>query len=107
VDVDLRRREAADAVDDEEDRVAVAVELRPLPELLRVLERQRGDAEQVGGAADVGELVAVEVQPEEAVGGQELAHPRVVGLLEDLHGYSRTSSRTAVRTKRDEAGRQP
>jgi len=54
------------AVDDEEDEVLVVVELRPLPEVLRVLDRERMEPEHVAQDPEALLLRPVEVDPEEA-----------------------------------------
>ena len=61
VDVGRRRR----PVDDEEDEVVVLLELRALAELLRVLERERVEVENVAQHREVVRLGALEVEPEE------------------------------------------
>src|SRR6185503_3205218 len=61
VDVGRRRR----PVDDEEDEVIVLLELRALAELLRVLERERMEVENVPQHREVFRLGALEVEPEE------------------------------------------
>ncbi len=53
------------AVDDDEDVVVVLVELRPLAEVLRVLDRERVKPEHVAEERHVSFLGAVEVEPEE------------------------------------------
>ena len=60
------------AVDDEEDVVAVLVELRALAEVLRVLERERVEAEDVAQDREVLRAGLLEVEPEERAGGVQL-----------------------------------
>ena len=52
-------------VDDEEDEVVVLLQLRPLAELLGVLERERVEAEDVAQELEVVRLGVLEVEPEE------------------------------------------
>jgi hypothetical protein len=60
------------AVDDEEDEVAVLVELGPLVELLRVFDGQRVEAEGFAQDVEVLGLRPFEVEPEEAAACKEL-----------------------------------
>jgi len=55
------------AVEDHEDVVLEVVELRPLAELLRVLDGERVDPEQLGDQLDVLMARRDEVEPEELV----------------------------------------
>ena len=60
------------AVDDDEDEVVVVVDLRPLAEVLRVLDRQRVEPEDVAEDLEVARLRLVEVEPEEAAAREQL-----------------------------------
>jgi len=59
------------AVDDEEDEVLVVVELRPLPEVLRVLDRERMEPEHVAQDPEALLLRPVEVDLEEAAAREQ------------------------------------
>ena len=59
------------AVDDDEDEVVVVVDLRPLAELLGILNRERVELEAVAQDLEVGAVRPVEVQPEEALPRKE------------------------------------
>ena len=58
----VRRR----AIDDDEDEVVVLVELRPLAELLRVLDRERMELEDIAKDLKVRLARSIEVEPEKA-----------------------------------------
>src|SRR5207237_10352999 len=58
--------------DDEEREVVVAVDLRPLPELLGVLDGERMEGEDLAEEHEVVGVRAVEVEPEELALGQQL-----------------------------------
>ena len=60
---------------DEEDVAVVVVDLRPLAEAPRVLERERVEAELLPQDLEVGCLGGVDVEPEEASLGEQLPHP--------------------------------
>jgi hypothetical protein len=60
------------AVDDDEHEVVVLVELRTLVEVLRVLDGERMEAERVAEDVEVLRVRAVQVEPEEVAGGEEL-----------------------------------
>jgi hypothetical protein len=59
------------AVDDQEDVVVVVVELRALPEVLRVLDRERMELEHVAQDREVFLGRPVEVDPEERAAGEQ------------------------------------
>ena len=59
------------AVDDEEDEVVVLVELGPLAEVLRVLDRERMELEDVSQDLEVVGLGLIKVEPEEAAGREQ------------------------------------
>ena len=59
---------ARGAVDDEEDVVAVFVELGPLAEVLGVLDRERMELEDISQDLEVVGLGLMKVEPEEAAG---------------------------------------
>ena len=56
------------AVDDEEDIVAVLVQLRSLAEVLRILDRERMELEHITQHLEVVRLGLMEVEPEKAAG---------------------------------------
>ena len=56
------------AVDDEEDIVAVVVELGSLTEVLRILDRERMELEDISQDLEVVRLGLMKVEPEEAAG---------------------------------------
>src|SRR3954447_26806886 len=93
VDVDLERREVAllleragaRGVEDEQDVVLVAVELRALVPLARVLERQRVQAEHLSQHLEVLRRRIAEVEPEEVVSPAQLGDLPAVDRGEDLH----------------------
>ena len=60
------------AVDDDEHEVVVLVELGALPEVLRVLDGERMEAEDVRQDLEVGRVRLVEVEPEELVLAEQL-----------------------------------
>ena len=66
---------AGGAEDNEEDVAVVVVDLRPLVEPPRVLERERMEVELLAQDLEVGRLRLVDVEPEEVAGGEQLAHP--------------------------------
>ena len=71
-----RRRRVGDAggVEDEQHGVGVAIELRPLAELARVLERERVQVQSASpSAVEVVVGGPVQVEPEELVALDELA----------------------------------
>ena len=73
------------AVEDDQQAVAVVVDLRALAELLAVLDGQGREIEEV---AQLGELVVrrrVEVEPEELAAVAERANPVGVEVVEDVH----------------------
>ena len=61
--------------DDEEDVAVVVVDLRPLIEPPRVLERERMEAELLAQDLEIAGLRLVDVEPEEVAAGEQLAHP--------------------------------
>ena len=61
------------AVEDEESEVVIAVDLGALPEMLRILDRERMELEDVPENLEVRSVGLVEVEPEEAAFGKELA----------------------------------
>ena len=63
------------AEDDEEDVAVVVVDLRPLVEPPRVLERERVEVELLAQDLEVGRRGLVDVEPEEAAVGEQLADP--------------------------------
>ena len=89
--VDGRRPLVIDArgVEDEQDVVAVVVELRALAELPAVLERDGVQVEQVLERPEVLVTRPEEVRPEELVAGTQGAQPLRVDGREDLHGRGR------------------
>jgi hypothetical protein len=60
------------AIDNEEDEVVVLVELRPLAELLRVLDRERMKFEDIAKDLKVRLARLIEVEPKEAVIREQL-----------------------------------
>jgi hypothetical protein len=58
--------------DDQEDEIVVVVELRPLPELLRILDRQRVESEHLPENVEVIMVGLVEVEPEELIPSKQL-----------------------------------
>ena len=79
------------AVDDEEDEVVVVVDLRPLAELLGVLDRERVELEDVAQDLEVAGLRFVEVEPEELAAREQpldrLAaelHPAAARLVDHM-----------------------
>src|SRR6266496_3075732 len=60
------------AVDDEEDEIVVILDLRPLLEVLRVLDRERVEPEDLAQDLEVIRVRLVEVEPEEAPARQQL-----------------------------------
>ncbi len=66
--------------------VAVRIELRPLPELARVLERNRVQFQSLAELLDVLVRRAREVDPEELVALAERLDPPDVDLRQDVHG---------------------
>ena len=76
--VDVGRRRGA--VDDEEDEVAVVLELRALAELLRVLERERMETEDVAEKREVVRPGVLEVEPEELAAREPRLDRRAVDL---------------------------
>jgi hypothetical protein len=75
----------AHAVEDQQRGLAVVVELGPLPELQRVLQRQRVHAEALAEVADLLRAGIVEVQPEEVIARQQLPESVVVERVADVH----------------------
>jgi hypothetical protein len=59
------------AVEDDEDVVVVVVDLRALAELLRVLDRERMEPEDVAQDPVVARVRLVDVEPEEGVAGEQ------------------------------------
>jgi hypothetical protein len=68
------------AVDDQEDEVSVLLQLRPLTELLGILERQRVETEDVAQEGEVVLVRAFDVQPEEVSTRDASLDLRPVGL---------------------------
>jgi hypothetical protein len=66
--VSVRRR----AVDDEEDEVLVVIDLRPLVEVFRILDRERVKLEDVAQDLEIGDVRAVQIKPEELVGREQI-----------------------------------
>ena len=64
----LGRVEVARGLEDDEQRAAVALELRPLVGLDRVLDRQLGQVVLLGQLPELGRLGPVETQPHQALG---------------------------------------
>jgi hypothetical protein len=96
VDVDLDRLRHrvvaaghARGVEDDEDVALVDVELRPLAELARVLERHRVQPELLAQARELIDSRVVEVQPEEVPGLALGGDARLVGVREHLHDGAR------------------
>jgi hypothetical protein len=92
------------AVDDDEDEVVVVVDLRALAEVLRVLDRERMEAELLSEELEVARAGAVQVEPEELSRREQLLDRLVVEVqlartvvLEDsagLGGSRRARDRT-------------
>ena len=61
--------------DDEEDVAVVLVDLRPLVEAPRVLERERVEAEVLAQDLEIGGHGSMHVEPEEVTSGKKLLHP--------------------------------
>ena len=105
VDVDLDRLDrrhprlgrAAGRVVDDEDVVAVLVELRPLAELDRVLERDGVQAEDLADHLQVLGAGLGEVEPEELVALVQLREPLPVDGLQHLHGGEPIHARYGLR----------
>src|SRR5215210_1717352 len=93
VDVDLdgleqplaRAAPAPHRVEDEQDAVAVGVELGPLAELARVLERDRVQPEEVAERGEVLVAGVGEVEPEELVALAQRGEAVGIDALEHLH----------------------
>ena len=66
--------------------MAVGVELRPLPELARVLERDRVQAQGLAELLDLSVRRAREVDPEELVALAQLGDLLDIDVGEDVHG---------------------
>jgi hypothetical protein len=67
-------------VDDEEDIVVVLLELRALAELLRVLEGERVEAEDLAEKREVVRPDVLQVEPEELAAREARLDGRAVGL---------------------------
>ena len=72
----------AGAVDDDEDEVVIAVDFGSLVKLLRVLDGERVELEDVPEDLEIVCSRLVEVEPEELVAGQEL--PDLIPVEVDL-----------------------
>jgi hypothetical protein len=70
------------AVHDEEGEVLVVLALGPLPEVRRVLERERVEPERLAEDLDIGRARAVDVEPEEPA----LSKPPLEGLSVEGEG---------------------
>jgi hypothetical protein len=68
------------SVDDDEDEVVVVVELRPLVELLRILDREWVEFEDVAQDLEVVLARPIEVEPEEAAAREERRHALAIEL---------------------------
>ena len=75
----------AHRVEDEQHVLAVGVELRPLAELDRVLDRDRVQAERLAERLDLLGARVGEVEPEELVALAQLGEAVAVDALENLH----------------------
>ena len=62
------------AVDDDEGEVVVGLDLRPLPEALRVLDGERVEVEDVPEDLEVLRHRLLEVEPEEVAVGEQAFH---------------------------------
>ena len=87
------------AVEDDQQVVVVGVELRPLAELERVLERHRMQAERRAEALDLLVGGGDEVDPEELVALTELRDLRFVDRREDVHGARPSQPRARERPR--------
>jgi hypothetical protein len=66
---------ARGAVNDEEDEVVVIIDLRPLVEVLGVLDRERVEPEDLAQDREIVLVRFVEVEPEEATAREQLDDP--------------------------------
>ena len=109
----LPSRRVARCPVDEQHRVAVAVELRPLPELARVLERELVQAEQLARRSRSASAGRGEVEPEELVARRAAPRCGRVDLGQDLHRRPTLPGRGAAvgaarsATRRRERARPP
>jgi Tfp pilus assembly protein FimV len=87
------------AVEDHPRLAVVAVDLGPLAELARVLQGQRGDAQQPPELVEVGGGGVQQVEPEELVALVQRADRLRIDAIEDLHRH-RDGSRGAGRLRR-------
>lgn len=74
-----------DAIEDDQRVLVVAVELRSLTELPRVLDRQFVDAEQLAELVEFLDRGIEQIEPEELVAGQPLLDLGVIRRFEELH----------------------
>jgi hypothetical protein len=73
------------AVEDHEDVVSVGVQLGALPEVQRILERQRMKAEQLAQLLQLSTAWTREVEPEELIAGEVTANGRLVDRVHARH----------------------
>jgi hypothetical protein len=94
------------AVDNEEDEVLVVVNLRPLIEVLRILDRERVELEDVTQDLEIGDVRPIEIKPEELVGREQMLDrvpstrgpaTTCIGLLTADHVRARTAQQSDLR----------
>ena len=95
--VSPRLGRAARRVEDEEHVVAVVVELRPLAELDRVLERDGVQAEDLADRLQVLGGRLGQVEPEELVALVQLGQPLAIDGFQHLHGREPIHARYGLR----------